>query len=75
MADEYAQQIIHQAVARACIALDYTSSYSSVVETISDVVVKYMQNLSEDTKDIAESSGRAVVGVQDVLRIMTEKAS
>jgi predicted transcriptional regulator len=73
MSEEFAQQIIHQAVARACIALDYKTSYSSVVETLSDVVIKYIQDLSEETKEVAESSGRAVVGVQDVLRILTEK--
>jgi histone H3/H4 len=73
MSDEFAQKIIHQAVARACIALDFKTSYSSVIETLSDVVIKRIKKLSRDSKEVAESSGRSVVGVQDIIHVLNKR--
>ena len=72
MAEEYAQQISHQAVARACIALDFKSSYSNVISALSDVATKYIQNLAETAKDYAESSGRASIGVSDIFAALDQ---
>ena len=67
MAEEYAQQITHQAVARACVALDVKTSYSSVIEALSDITGKYIQNLTGNAKEFAETSGRNAIGIQDIL--------
>ena len=67
MAEEYAQQVTNQAVARACVAHDFKTSYSSVISVLSDVAAKYAQNLAECAKDMAEAAGRPVIGTQDII--------
>ena len=67
MSDEYALQVTHQAVARACLAMDIKTSYSNTVSVLSDVVKHYVKSLASNALDTAENAGRYTIGTQDVI--------
>jgi histone H3/H4 len=67
MSEEFSREITKQAVARACTALDYKNIQLSAVESLADVVRNYVECIGEHTRDIAENSGRAIPGIQDVI--------
>ena len=75
MSDEYALQITHQAVARACIAMDIKSSYSSVISVLSDVVKRYVKTVSRNALETAENAGRYAIGTQDVVVSLEQTVS
>ena len=75
MSDEYALQITHQAVARACIAMDIKTSYSSVISVLSDVVKRYVKTVARNALDTAENAGRYTIGTQDVVVSLEQTVS
>lgn len=72
MSDDYARKITNQAVARVAVALDYKYASDSVIETLSDVVKTYIENLGERLRDQAENSGRVHPGLRDAIGALPE---
>jgi hypothetical protein len=75
MSDELAKRITNQAVARACIALDYKYASETVIESLSDVVKMYIENIGERMHDLAENSGRSCPGIRDAIAALTDLVS
>ena len=74
MAEDFAHKAVNIAVARTCLALEFNQSYSNVIDSLSDVVKKYIQNLSEIAHDIAESAGRSQPGIQEIINALEQSA-
>lgn len=67
MSEEFAREVTKQAIARACTALEYKNIQQSSLDALADIIKNYVETLGEKTRDIAENSGRAIPGVQDVI--------
>lgn len=67
MADEFSKEILKHAVARAALALDYKQVHASVLDTLADLVVHYIESLGEKMHDHAELAGRSIPGIHDCI--------
>jgi histone H3/H4 len=67
MSDDFSREILKRSVARACVALDYKSAHSSVLESLADIMEHYVKTLGEVAHDNAELAGRANPGIHDFI--------
>jgi hypothetical protein len=67
MSDDFAREATKRAVATAALAFDFEVSNDNLVESLADVVRHYVEKLGNLSKEVAETGGRAKLGVQDVV--------
>lgn len=70
MNHEYASEVTRQAVGRACIALGLKSCSKATLDSLSDIVVNYIETIAESALEKAEQGGRTLVGIQDILPVV-----
>lgn len=70
MSEAFAREIVKQAVARACSALEYTDAQMSALDALTDVVRQYVLSVAEQSRDMAENAGRSIPGIQDVISVL-----
>ncbi len=68
MSELFAREVTKRAVARACAAFEFKNIQKSALDSLADVVEQYVLLISEQTRDFAEASGRAIPGIQDVMQ-------
>lgn len=67
MTDDFSREIMKRSVARACLALDYKSAHSSVIESLADVIEHYVRTLGEVAHENSELAGRVNPGIHDFI--------
>ncbi len=67
MSESFSREITKQAIARASSAFHFKNAQVSAIEVLADVVRNYIHCIGEQSRDIAENSGRSIPGVQDII--------
>lgn len=67
MGDEFARELTKQAIARACVALGSKTTSMAVLDSLADIVRHFITQMGVRMQSVAEASGRAIPGIQDVL--------
>jgi histone H3/H4 len=70
MSNDYADELMKQAVARACAAF-FVNANVDCIDAVADVIKQYIRSIALAARDEAESSGRVCAGIQDVTKILT----
>eukprot|EP01041_Mallomonas_annulata_P002447 gene2447-4751_t len=70
--DDFAREVTKRAIAKACVALDFKYTSSTVLDIMSDVVHHYIRSIGERTREQAEVAGRSQPGIHDVLAALEQ---
>lgn len=73
--EDYGDELMKLAIARACVALGIKHCEQSVLDSLADVVKAYIECIGRYSLETAEKAHRVCPGIQDVIPVLEQTVS